>query len=154
MDDMNRKDRMRPKMPPSQRAKQFMPFAAVTGLEAALRKKERELGLTGRRELSAEEADAVNRMIPLLERGMPVRIVFYREDQEAAPGAGEYVAAEGVIDSVDLAMRRIKLQAGDAGAREEEEEYGKKRSPAISKHEMIEIEIRNISEIEAENTRA
>ena len=31
-----------PKMPIELRAKQFMPFAAVTGLEAALREKERE----------------------------------------------------------------------------------------------------------------
>ncbi len=33
----------RPKMPIEQRAKQFMPFAAVTGLEKALREKEIEV---------------------------------------------------------------------------------------------------------------
>lgn len=33
----------RPKMPAEQRAKQFMPFAAVTGLEEALRQKEKEV---------------------------------------------------------------------------------------------------------------
>ena len=33
----------RPKMPVAQRAKQFMPFAAVTGLEVALRQKEQEV---------------------------------------------------------------------------------------------------------------
>ena len=33
----------RPKMPIEQRAKQFMPFAAVTGLEKALRAKEEEI---------------------------------------------------------------------------------------------------------------
>ena len=32
----------RPKMPVSQRAKQFAPFAAITNLDAALRKKEEE----------------------------------------------------------------------------------------------------------------
>lgn len=32
----------RPKMPVSQRAKQFAPFAAITNLEAALRKKEED----------------------------------------------------------------------------------------------------------------
>lgn len=32
----------RQKMPISQRAKQFAPFAAITGLEVALRKKEEE----------------------------------------------------------------------------------------------------------------
>ena len=38
----NHKTYMHPKMPIELRAKQFMPFAAVTGLEAALREKERE----------------------------------------------------------------------------------------------------------------
>ena len=47
--------RVRAKMPVSQRAKQFMPFAAVTGLDEALLAKERELGLTDRRELPEEE---------------------------------------------------------------------------------------------------
>lgn len=34
------------KMPVSQRAKQFMPFAAVTGLDAALREKEMQVRLS------------------------------------------------------------------------------------------------------------
>lgn len=33
----------RPKMSPAERAKQFMPFAALKGYEEALRKKEREM---------------------------------------------------------------------------------------------------------------
>ena len=36
-------EKVRPRMPIEQRAKQFMPFAAVTGLEEALREKEREV---------------------------------------------------------------------------------------------------------------
>lgn len=32
-------------MPVSQRAKQFMPFAAVTGLEKALKEKEKEVAM-------------------------------------------------------------------------------------------------------------
>ncbi|MBQ3281211.1 MAG: hypothetical protein IJH41_02275 [Eubacterium sp.] len=35
----------RPKMPPSQRAKQFLPFDAVSGLREALTEKEREVEL-------------------------------------------------------------------------------------------------------------
>ena len=37
------KHMQRPKMPIELRAKQFMPFAAVTGLEKALREKEKEI---------------------------------------------------------------------------------------------------------------
>ena len=35
----------RPKMPVSERAKQFMPFAALTGLPAALKKVEEEMSI-------------------------------------------------------------------------------------------------------------
>ena len=38
-----RKESKYPKMPLDQRAKQFMPFKAVTGLEEALRRKEEEV---------------------------------------------------------------------------------------------------------------
>lgn len=39
----NKPFKPRPKMPNSQRAKQFLPFAALKGYEEALRKKELEL---------------------------------------------------------------------------------------------------------------
>ncbi|MDO4176141.1 MAG: hypothetical protein Q4D99_01520 [Bacillota bacterium] len=46
---MEKNKKERPKMPVSQRAKQFMPFAAVTGLEKALKAKEEEMAKkTGR----------------------------------------------------------------------------------------------------------
>ena len=37
--------KQRPKMPVAQRAKQFMPFKAVAGLDEAIRKKEEEMAL-------------------------------------------------------------------------------------------------------------
>lgn len=42
---MERKNKERAKMPPSQRAKQFLPFDAVAGLRQALTEKEREMDL-------------------------------------------------------------------------------------------------------------
>ena len=36
-------EKLRAKMPIAQRAKQFMPFAAVSGLDIALRRKEEEI---------------------------------------------------------------------------------------------------------------
>ena len=41
---MGNASKTRPKMPVSQRAKQFLPFDAVKGLQQALRKKEAEMG--------------------------------------------------------------------------------------------------------------
>ena len=42
---MDTKNKKRAKMPPSQRAKQFLPFDAVAGLRQALTEKEREMDL-------------------------------------------------------------------------------------------------------------
>ena len=44
----------RGKMPVEQRAKQFMPFAAVTGLDEAIRRVEHEFEMNDRRDLSEE----------------------------------------------------------------------------------------------------
>ena len=43
------------RMAVSERAKQFMPFKAVAGLDEALERKRLELGIVERRELSEEE---------------------------------------------------------------------------------------------------
>ena len=55
--------RMRDRMPTQRRAKQFMPFSAVSGLESALRRKERDfeeydtVELVPEMEALAEEAE-------------------------------------------------------------------------------------------------
>ncbi len=55
----NAKAFARTPMPIELRAKQFMPFAAVTGLEAALREKEREREQSGDRNGVAEKESAL-----------------------------------------------------------------------------------------------
>ena len=55
----NAKAFARTPMPIELRAKQFMPFAAVTGLEAALREKEREREQGGDRNGVAEKESAL-----------------------------------------------------------------------------------------------
>ena len=47
-------NKIRAKMPVEQRAKQFMPFAAVTGLDEAIKRVELEFEMRDRRELSEE----------------------------------------------------------------------------------------------------
>jgi hypothetical protein len=90
----------RPKMPPSKRAKQFMPFAAVAGLEQALRKKEYELGLISRPEISEEMAEETDRKLCELKKGDDVRVTYYRE--------GEIITARGAYLKFDE-MRRIMI---------------------------------------------
>lgn len=50
----NKVTSLRGKMPVEQRAKQFMPFAAVTGLDEAIRRVEHEFEMNDRRDLSEE----------------------------------------------------------------------------------------------------
>lgn len=52
-------NKKRGKMPVAQRAKQFMPFAAVTGLDEAIRRVELEFEMNDRRDISEEAADAL-----------------------------------------------------------------------------------------------
>ena len=90
----------RAKMPPSKRAKQFMPFAAVAGLEQALRKKEYELGLISKPEISEEMAEETDRKLCELKKGDDVRVTYYRE--------GEIITTRGAYLKFDE-MRRIMI---------------------------------------------
>ena len=82
---------MRRKMDPGLRAKQFMPFAALKGYEAALRQKERvvpppiQLG-----EDAQEELDHTLRQ---LRPGDRVTAVYYE--------AGDYLERTGLVSRID-----------------------------------------------------
>ena len=64
------------KMTMSERAKQFMPFSALKGLDEALLKKEQEL-LISKRELCDDEIEAINTALSRLEAGCNVCITYY-----------------------------------------------------------------------------
>lgn len=58
-------NRTRAKMPVAERAKQFMPFAAVKGLNEALSKKENELSLVQKAELLEDMVDMSTERTPI-----------------------------------------------------------------------------------------
>lgn len=93
--------RPRAKMPVSERAKQFMPFAAVKGLDEALQQKRHERELIPRAELSEEQADTLNSRLSRLQRGMEVAIRHY--------AAGKYDVTRGKLEQIDLAARRLRV---------------------------------------------
>lgn len=94
-------NRPRAKMPVSERAKQFMPFAAVKGLDEALQQKRHERELIPRAELSDEQADTLNARLSRLQRGMDVAIRHYV--------AGEYEVTQGPLEQIDLTARRLRV---------------------------------------------
>lgn len=93
----------RAKMPVSERAKQFMPFSALKGLDEALKNKERII--VEKKELSDELAEEISRILCSIEKGDFVKAVFYSN--------GEYVSAEGVVTFFDRDRKRMTIVKTD-----------------------------------------
>ena len=82
---------MRQKMDRALRAKQFMPFAALKGYEAALRQKERVVHPPV---LLGEDAQAeLDRLLRQLRPGDRVTAVYYQ--------AGDYLERTGLVSRID-----------------------------------------------------
>ena len=97
-------------MPVSERAKQFMPFAAVTGLTQALERKERELMLTERKEPTEERAEKINQCLNEMEKGDDAAVTYFEK--------GEYLTVTGAVETVDrvervLAVGGVKIAFDD-----------------------------------------
>lgn len=78
--------------PHPDRARQFMPFAALRGYYELVH--ERERVIESRRPLSEEEARALDATIADLQRGAMVRAVFYEKDA--------YRTIVGTVSQVDM----------------------------------------------------
>ena len=65
------------KMPVIERAKQFMPFAAVRGLQLALRRKEQELVQVPPKIMAEEAAAELDAKLRQLYKGRPVLITYF-----------------------------------------------------------------------------
>ena len=83
------------KMTNLERARQFMPFAALRGFEEMIRQQTREV--TPRRELSEDEAARLTKRLLRIEKGSVVRVTYYEEDG--------YLSMEGMVSEIDLTLR-------------------------------------------------
>lgn len=87
-----------------ERAKQFAPFEALTGLRKALAKKEAEHERVEKIEVSEDRAARLDRTIAKLEPGMTVRVTYY--------SGGGYVDVTGKLAAVDSAFFFLKIGNG------------------------------------------
>ena len=87
------------KMSKMERAKPFMPFAALHGFEDEIRKQ--EIIKSPRRELSEEEMLGLNSVITALKKGDLVLATYYT-------GEG-YADMEGAITELDFSLRFIRI---------------------------------------------
>ena len=87
------------KMSREDRAKQFIPFAALKGYSEALRKKERII--VPRRELSEEYGEELDRKLRQVQEGDIVSAVYYCR--------GAYVRLTGKVAKIDKEARMIRI---------------------------------------------
>lgn len=81
---------MRRNMPPTDRAKQFMPFAALSGYTEALRQK--EFRPQPRKELGEDQIEELNRVLFRLSPGDRVSLTYYH--------GGAYRTRRGIVTKI------------------------------------------------------
>jgi len=88
----------------SDRARQFMPFDALKGLQEALR--EKEIEIESRRELSEESLMELDEQLKKIEIGDSVKIEFYRKQR--------YEVKEGIVSNIDAIEKKVILNEDEA----------------------------------------
>lgn len=88
----------------SDRARQFLPFDALKGLQEALREKERELEQEEKKELSEEQCEIISKLLNKLEIGTKIKLRYYKNKR--------YINYEGIVSKIDSVRKRIIFQDG------------------------------------------
>ncbi len=81
------------------RAKQFVPFAAVKGFEEALRAKERIV--VEKIELSEERKEELDYKLHQVKKNDIITVVYFEKD--------EYIKVEGMVSRLDIDARVLKI---------------------------------------------
>ena len=87
------------RVPPEERARQFMPFAALRGYYDLVEQAQHEP--EPRRELSEESKAALDVQLARVGKGTLVRVTFH--------DGVSYVRVEGAVTQVDLVFRTITI---------------------------------------------
>ena len=84
---------------PKDRAKQFLPYAALRGFEELIEDEERIVH--PRRELAEDEMEAISRTIGEICRGDRIAVTFYAVDT--------YFTARGIVSELDSVLRTLTV---------------------------------------------
>ena len=90
---------MRYKMAREERAKQFMPFAALKGHMEALRRREKIV--VEKRELSEEYKEQLDRKLRKVRKNDIITVVYFCR--------GEYLQMTGMVAKIDVTARILKV---------------------------------------------
>lgn len=89
----------RPKMSREERAKQFMPFAALKGYPDALRKKEKQV--VPKVEFSEEYAQVLDAKLRQVRKNDMITVIYFCK--------GEYLKVTGMVSRIDETARVLKI---------------------------------------------
>ncbi len=81
------------------RARQFMPFATLTGYYEVI--KQREKIIEPRKELSEDEAEILSNKLGSVQKGMLITLIYYKEDC--------YETLTGLVSNIDPVYRTITI---------------------------------------------
>lgn len=87
------------KMTNVERAKQFMPFAALRGFDGVILEKEKIK--KKKIELSEEETEMLNNVLKNIKKGVLVKITYYDVDG--------YITEEGIVSEVNFDLKYLKI---------------------------------------------
>lgn len=79
------------------RAKIFLPFAALKGFEEALREKEKVV--VEKKKISDEIKQKISNKLSNLKKGDMVRVVYFDND--------EYIKVQGVVSNIDFTYQKL-----------------------------------------------
>ena len=84
------------------RAKQFLPFDAMKGLQEAMRRKEEQAERVERIELGEEDKAAISDALSLIERGVEVELIYYHD--------GNYLPQRGIVTAFEPEKKFLTLE--------------------------------------------
>ena len=90
---------MRSKMSREDRAKQFMPYAALKGYEETLRAKKKIV--VPKVELSEDIKEVLDRKLQQIERNDIIKVVYFQRD--------EYLEVTGMVSRIDITAKVLKV---------------------------------------------
>lgn len=83
----------------SDRAGQFMPFAALKGFYELIKEKERVI--IPKHELAEDKAEELSEKMKNVKKGIMVKVIYYSD--------GEYVSTEGIVTKIDITFRKLVI---------------------------------------------
>lgn len=83
------------------RAKQFMPFDALKGLQEELRAREERRSRVEKKDLSEEQIEAICQVLNKVRQGSRIGITFYQ--------SGHYLSIEGTVTENSEAYHYLKV---------------------------------------------